>query len=104
MIQKKLPWRNGMRTLCTSLFGFYLSLSWIPSSSNASEDYRKVFVQCAVAQGNGFNWAATIGWLAGTVRQLADKASELESKHATRAGVDVSCFTGSSSSGFSAAL
>ncbi len=72
-------------------------------ASNAVPD--KVFVQCAVLQGNGFNWAATLGWLAGQVEIAAVRAQDFEARNPGRsAGIDLSCVTGSSSGGFAAAV
>lgn len=98
MLQLKTP------KITLVLYSLALSLTLTSNSSQAKTDFSKVFVQCSVAQGNGFNWAATVGWLAGTIRQLADKADKFQVAHGAAAGVDISCFTGSSSSGFTAGL
>lgn len=100
------PW-SFMRSMSVHLkyilLAGFIGLALIPNSQ-ANADFNKVYVQCAVAQGNGFNWASTVGWLAAEVGQLANAAKDYNDTHAGQAGVDVSCFTGSSSSGFTAAL
>lgn len=57
----------------------------------------KIFVQCAVAQGNGYNWAATLAWLAGQVELAAIRAAEYEAAEGGVAALDLGCMTGSSS-------
>lgn len=65
----------------------------------------RVFVQCHVVQGNGYNWASTIGWLAGQVDLAARRAATWEAAHpGRRAAVDLGCMTGSSSGGATASL
>lgn len=89
--------RNLLKTL--------IFCSVIAVGLNAQAKYSKVFVQCAVVQGNGFNWASTLGWLSGEVAQMADKAYTFQHNHPGKtAGVDLSCLTGSSSGSFVAAL
>lgn len=84
---------------------FLLSYFTITVFANKSEaKFSKIFVQCVSAQGNGFNWASTVGWLSAEIEQMARKASQYEKTTGRTAGVDISCFTGSSSSGFTAAL
>ena len=74
-----------------------------PARSGSVTD--KVFVQCAVVQGNGYNWASTLGWLAAQVELVALRARAFEaSEPARRAAIDLSCFVGSSSGGFVAAV
>ena len=71
----------------------------------ATSEADKVFVQCSVLQGNGYNWAATLGWLAGQVEIAAVQAKDYETRNPGRsAGIDLACVTGSSSGGFAAAL
>ncbi|MEM8570439.1 MAG: hypothetical protein AAGG56_05955 [Pseudomonadota bacterium] len=66
----------------------------------AAQHADKVFVQCVVLQGNGYNWGATLGWLAGQVELVAARASAYEAAHpGRRAGIDLRCATGSSSGG-----
>jgi hypothetical protein len=83
-----------------------LALTFLGSQARANQPlFHKIYLQCSIAQGNGFNWASTVGWLAGTVEDLVDQASAFESQHPGKtAGVDISCFTGSSSSSFTAGL
>jgi hypothetical protein len=65
----------------------------------------KVFIQCAVSQGNGFNWASTLGWLSETTRQSANKVRSFEKRHpGKKAYIDLQCFNGASSASFVAAL
>jgi hypothetical protein len=65
----------------------------------------RVFVHCGVTQGNGFNWAATMGWLSGEVHRMAEAAARYEQDNPGRhAAVDLSCLTGSSSGSAMAAL
>lgn len=65
----------------------------------------KIFVNCMAAQGNGFNWGSTLGWLSEIVRQSADKASTYERRNTgERAYIDLQCFAGASSSSFTNAL
>jgi hypothetical protein len=71
-------------------------------SSAAAE--RRVFVTCAVAQGNGFNWAATLGWLAAEAELAAARAAAWAAAAPDReAALDLACFTGSSSGSFAGA-
>jgi hypothetical protein len=74
-----------------------------PAAAQPAAD--RVFVHCAVAQGNGFNWAATLGWLAAEVDAAALAAERFEAEApGRRALVELDCFVGSSSGGFVGAL
>lgn len=65
----------------------------------------RVFLECAVVQGNGFNWAATIGWMAGQFERAALRAEAFEARNPGQSAfVDPYCFTGSSSGGAVASL
>lgn len=65
----------------------------------------RVFVQCSVVQGNGYNWAATLGWLSSQVDLVAERATTfaLANPGATVA-IDLACMTGSSSGGAATSL
>lgn len=68
---------------------------------HSQHSFQKIFVQCGVAQGNGFNWASTLAWLSGVTEQMAQNAESYNRQHpGSTAGIDLNCFTGSSSSGF----
>ncbi|WP_424932437.1 hypothetical protein [Amaricoccus macauensis] len=83
------------------LSGFFLFVS----SPQAAPVPSRVFVQCVVMQGNGYNWASTLGWLSGQVEIAAARASAWEAAHpGSRAGIDLRCATGSSSGGPAAAV
>lgn len=72
----------------------------VPADATDARRADKVFVQCAVVQGNGYNWAATLGWLSGQVEIAAVRAAAFEAAHpGRRAAIDVGCLTGSSSGG-----
>ncbi len=74
-------------------------------ASLAASDVDKVFVQCLVLQGNGFNWAATLGWVSSQVAIAAQRAAEYERTHPGRtAAIDFRCMTGSSSGGATTAV
>ena len=65
----------------------------------------KVFVQCTASQGNGFDWAASLAWLSGQVWQTAERARAYTDRSpGEKVFVDISCHTGSSSSGVLAVL
>jgi hypothetical protein len=65
----------------------------------------RVFVQCAAVQGNGYNWAATLGWLSAQVELAAARAAAYEAAEpGRRAALDIACLTGSSSGSFVAAV
>lgn len=74
-----------------------------PALPARGEDH--IFVQCHVLQGNGYNWAATLGWLSSQFLFAAERAEEYEARHrGARAWIDVSCTTGSSSGGAATSL
>lgn len=88
------------RTRCV-LLGLVLALA-LPHGVRAAE---RVFVTCAAAQGNGFNWAATLGWMAAEAELAGARAADWAAAGADRrAAVDLRCFTGSSSGAFAAAV
>ncbi|NDR55882.1 hypothetical protein [Aliiruegeria sabulilitoris] len=77
----------------------------IGGALSASESPDKVFVQCGVVQGNGYNWASTMGWLSAQVELAALRAQAFEDiSPGKRAAIDLSCFVGSSSGGFITAV
>lgn len=99
-----------MIRICTNFKSLLCLLAILTSMiagmpAQASARFDKIYVQCAVSQGNGFNWASTLAWLSGVVRQAGFKAYQYElANPGRRAGVDMSCYTGASSSGFVTAL
>lgn len=65
----------------------------------------KVFVQCTASQGNGFDWASTLAWMSGQIWQTAKRAQAYRDQNSgARVWIDVSCHSGSSSSGVLAVL
>lgn len=74
----------------------------IGSSSIYAND--KVFALCTATQGNGYNWGSTLGWLSEIVSQEAQKAEYHQKKTGQKSLIDLSCQTGSSSSGFLTSL
>jgi hypothetical protein len=64
-----------------------------------------VFVQCMVVQGNGYNWASTLGWMASQVDYAAFRAEQYMREHpGSTVAIDFDCMTGSSSGGASSRL
>ncbi|MBQ47672.1 MAG: hypothetical protein CMP10_09430 [Zetaproteobacteria bacterium] len=88
------------RLMLLSLFIFLTSCSsslFNNSSSPASEDnYDLIIARCHVPQGNGGNWASTLGWLSETVFMAAQEA-EAEYKKGKSVGLSLSCMAGGSS-------
>jgi hypothetical protein len=69
-----------------------------PFRATAQAQVDRIFVQCVVMQGNGYNWAATLGWLSGQVELAVTRAGAWEARNpGLRAGIDLRCATGSSS-------
>jgi hypothetical protein len=89
------------RILRALVLAFVCALA-LPGATRGEE---RVFVSCAAAQGNGFNWAATLGWMAAEAELAAARAAAWAgARPDRRAAVDLRCFTGSSSGAFAAAV
>lgn len=94
------PKGRWIRVFSLLLFGL-----WGEGTLFASEAPDRVFVQCGVVQGNGYNWASTMGWLSAQVELAALRAQAFEdTSPGKRAAIDLSCFIGSSSGGFITAI
>lgn len=67
------------------------------SSAASGKSNSIILVHCMSAQGNGGNWAATLGWIAADYMQIADRA-ELAARDASRpVYIYPRCFSGGSS-------
>lgn len=78
-----------------------ISVLWPPSRAAADTNQQRVAV-CHTSQGNGFNWAASLGWLAESFDNLALQAAT-ESEADNRV-FDIRCVSGSSSAAATVAL
>jgi len=82
-----------------------LALACAFGGAGMARGEERVFVTCAVAQGNGFNWGATLGWMAAEAELAAARAQAwAAASTGRRASVDLRCFTGSSSGSFAGAV
>lgn len=59
--------------------------------------YEKILVQCTVPQGNGGNWASTLGWLSEELMMKSEYAKQLELKSNKPIGIYLDCMIGGSS-------
>ena len=65
--------------------------------SSSPFDYQEISIHCFAPQGNGGNWASTLGWLSEAVKMRVETAIQRQAKTGKKIGLDFSCMTGGSS-------